>query len=57
MLDTVIQGEAASTPAAEATLLRSILASERVTVTAFGKQTHDLEDVFLRVVEEADNAA
>jgi ABC-2 type transport system ATP-binding protein len=43
--------------AAEATLLRSILASERVTVTAFGKQTHDLEDVFLRVVEEADNAA
>jgi ABC-2 type transport system ATP-binding protein len=43
--------------AAEATLLRSILSSERVTVTAFGKQTHDLEDVFLRVVEEADNAA
>jgi ABC-2 type transport system ATP-binding protein len=43
--------------AAEATLLRSILASERVTVTAFGKQTHDLEDVFLRVVEAADNAA
>ena len=43
--------------AAEATLLRSILASERVTVTSFGKQTHDLEDVFLRVVEEADNAA
>ena len=43
--------------AAEATLLRSILASERVTVTSFGKQTHDLEDVFLRVVDEADNAA
>jgi ABC-2 type transport system ATP-binding protein len=43
--------------AAEATLLRTILASERVTVTAFGRQTHDLEDVFLRVVEEADNAA
>ena len=43
--------------AAEATLLRSILASDRVTVTSFGRQTHDLEDVFLRVVEEADNAA
>ena len=40
--------------AAEATLLRSILASDRVTVTSFGRQTHDLEDVFLRVVEEAD---
>jgi len=43
--------------AAEATLLRAILASDRVTVTSFGRQTFDLEDVFLRVVEEADNAA
>lgn len=43
--------------AAEATLLRAILASDRVTVTSFGRETFDLEDVFLRVVEEADNAA
>jgi len=42
--------------AAEHELLRAILASERVTVTAFGRQRFDLEEVFMRIVEEADNA-
>jgi ABC-2 type transport system ATP-binding protein len=43
--------------AAESELLRHILASDRVTVTSYGKQAQDLEDVFLRIVEEANNAA
>ena len=36
---------------------REVVLDGDTPVTAFGKQTHDLEDVFLRVVEEADNAA
>jgi len=39
--------------AAEAQLLRAILASERVTVTGFRKHTWHLEDVFMRIVGEA----
>jgi ABC-2 type transport system ATP-binding protein len=41
--------------AAEQQLLRAILASERVTVTEFGRHRYDLEEVFMRIVEEADN--
>lgn len=36
---------------ADAQLLRSILENETVTVTAFGRKHHNLEDVFLRLVE------
>ncbi|MGD2043300.1 MAG: ABC transporter ATP-binding protein [Acidimicrobiia bacterium] len=36
---------------ADALLLRSILENETVTVTAFGRKHHNLEDVFLQLVE------
>ena len=36
--------------AARAELLRLVLADPGLTVTAFGRQTHNLEDVFLRIV-------
>jgi ABC-2 type transport system ATP-binding protein len=39
--------------AAEAQLLRTILSSERVTVTGFGRHSWHLEDVFMRIVGEA----
>jgi ABC-2 type transport system ATP-binding protein len=38
--------------AAESELLRLLLADERITVTAFGRKTYDLEDVFMNLVEE-----
>jgi ABC-2 type transport system ATP-binding protein len=38
--------------AAESQLLRLILADEHVVVTAFGRRTYDLEDVFMNLVEE-----
>jgi ABC-2 type transport system ATP-binding protein len=41
--------------AAEADLLRAVLGSDRVRVTAFGRHRYDLEEVFMRIVEEADN--
>jgi ABC-2 type transport system ATP-binding protein len=37
--------------AAEAQLLRRVLADQRVTVTDFGRKTYDLEEVFLSLVE------
>jgi len=40
--------------AAEAELLRAILASERVTVTGFGRRSYHLEEVFMRIVAEAE---
>jgi ABC-2 type transport system ATP-binding protein len=36
---------------ADALLLRSILENETITVTAFGRKHHNLEDVFLQLVE------
>jgi len=41
--------------AAESDLLRSILASESVWVTQFGRRRYDLEEVFLELVEGANN--
>jgi ABC-2 type transport system ATP-binding protein len=38
--------------AAESQLLRLMLADEHVVVTAFGRRTYDLEDVFMNLVEE-----
>ncbi len=38
--------------AAELQLLRLLLADERVVVTAFGRRTYELEDVFMNLVEE-----
>jgi ABC-2 type transport system ATP-binding protein len=38
--------------AAESQLLRLMLAEEQVVVTAFGRRTYDLEDVFMNLVEE-----
>jgi ABC-2 type transport system ATP-binding protein len=40
--------------AAEAQLLRTILSSERVTVTGFGRRSYHLEEVFMRIVAEAE---
>jgi ABC-2 type transport system ATP-binding protein len=37
--------------AAEAQLLRLAMADDRVTVTGFGRQTHNLEEIFLNLVE------
>jgi hypothetical protein len=41
--------------AAEAQLLRLAMADDRVTVTAFGRQTHNLEEIFLNMVEGGPN--
>ncbi|UCC72165.1 MAG: ABC transporter ATP-binding protein [Gemmatimonadota bacterium] len=38
--------------AAESQLLRLVLADEHVVVTAFGRRTYELEDVFMNLVEE-----
>jgi ABC-2 type transport system ATP-binding protein len=38
--------------AAESQLLRLLLADEHVVVTAFGRRTYELEDVFMNLVEE-----
>ncbi len=43
------------TEAAEAQLLRVILADERVNVAAFGRRTYELEEVFMNLVEENGN--
>jgi ABC-2 type transport system ATP-binding protein len=48
---TVWQVSASDEAAAEDKLLRLVLASPVLTVTQFGRKTHDLEEVFLNLVE------
>ena len=38
-------------PAAEATLLRHVLADQRVTVTEFSRKKYELEEVFMEIVK------
>jgi ABC-2 type transport system ATP-binding protein len=48
---TDLQITVTDTPAAEQQLLRLVLADPNATVTEFGRQKYELEDVFLRLVE------
>ena len=41
-------------PTAERELLRAVLSSDDVVVTNFGRRRHDLEDVFVRLVERGE---
>jgi len=49
--DTALQITVNDEPAAEAELLRLVLANEQTTVTEFGRKKYNLEEIFLQMVD------
>jgi ABC-2 type transport system ATP-binding protein len=49
--DTTLQITVNDEPAAEAELLRLVLANEQTTVTEFGRKKYNLEEIFLQMVD------